>query len=51
MIDKGKIITVGLSPAWDVTCHMDSIEWGQTKKITNKNNIKQFRNSNPLLSE
>ena len=36
MTDKGKIITVGLSPAWDVTCRMDGIEWEQTKKIGSK---------------
>ena len=31
-----KIITIGLSPVWDVTCRMDGIEWGQTKRIDSK---------------
>lgn len=29
MASLGKIITVGLSPAWDVTCRVDCLDWGK----------------------
>jgi len=27
------IITIGLSPAWDITCHVDGIDWGRQNVI------------------
>ena len=29
-----KIITVGLSPAWDMTCRLEAIDWGEHKTIS-----------------
>lgn len=33
MHKKSDIITVGFSPAWDITCRVRGIEWGQHKLI------------------
>ena len=33
MKGKGKIITIGINPAWDVDCLVDGIDWGEHKKI------------------
>ena len=30
----GKIITVGLSPAWDITCRGEGLDWGEHKQIS-----------------
>jgi len=30
----GKIITVGLSPAWDITCRGEGLDWGVHKQIS-----------------
>ncbi|MFI4911017.1 MAG: 1-phosphofructokinase family hexose kinase [Sedimentisphaeraceae bacterium JB056] len=32
-IGKGKIITVGINPAWDINCMIDGIDWGDHKII------------------
>ena len=29
----GRIITVGLSPAWDITCRGSGLEWGRHKEV------------------
>ena len=29
-----KIVTVGLSPAWDITCRGESLDWGKHKEIS-----------------
>ncbi|MBN1766044.1 MAG: hypothetical protein JW860_12350 [Sedimentisphaerales bacterium] len=31
---KARIVTVGVSPTWDITCRVDGIEWGDHKEIT-----------------
>ncbi len=33
MVGKGRIITIGINPAWDIDCLVDGIEWGEHKKI------------------
>ena len=33
MKDKNSIITIGLSPAWDITCQGRNIDWGLHQKI------------------
>lgn len=30
------IVTIGISPAWDMTCHVEGIEWGEHKKIVSQ---------------
>jgi 1-phosphofructokinase family hexose kinase len=32
-IGKGKIITIGINPAWDINCMLDGIDWGDHKVI------------------
>jgi len=34
MKEIGKIVTVGLAPAWDAICEMDGIDWGDHKKVS-----------------
>ena len=34
MKEMGKIVTVGLSPAWDVVCEVEGIDWGEHNKIS-----------------
>ena len=31
---RSKIITIGLSPAWDITCRVEGLDWGQHKLIS-----------------
>lgn len=31
---RGKIVTVGLYPSWDMVCRLDSIDWGQHKVVS-----------------
>jgi 1-phosphofructokinase family hexose kinase len=33
MRDKNSIITIGLSPAWDITCRGRNIDWGRHQQI------------------
>lgn len=33
MKEMGKIVTVGLAPAWDIVCEVDRIDWGEHNKI------------------
>lgn len=33
---SGKIITVGLSPSWDVICQFENIDWGQHKTVDSR---------------
>jgi 1-phosphofructokinase len=33
MRDRNSIITIGLSPAWDITCRGRNIEWGRHQEI------------------
>jgi 1-phosphofructokinase len=33
MRDKNSIITIGLSPAWDITCRGRNIDWGRHQRI------------------
>ena len=35
-ITNNPIITVGFSPAWDITSYVDDIEWGQHKTISSQ---------------
>ena len=39
MTRQTSIITVGISPAWDITCQVDSPQWGEHKKISSETNI------------
>jgi len=34
MKEMGKIVTVGLAPAWDGICELEGIDWGEHKKIS-----------------
>ncbi len=36
---KGKIITVGISPAWDIHCIVDGIDWGEHKVIDSQTQL------------
>jgi len=33
MFGKGRIITVGINPAWDINCLIDGVDWGDHKNI------------------
>jgi len=33
---KEKIITIGISPCWDVFCRVDGLEWGEHKQISSQ---------------
>lgn len=34
-----RIITVGISPCWDIECRMDGVDWGDHKKIASQTSI------------
>ena len=34
-MSDGKIVTVGVSPSWDITLAVDGIEWGQHRTVSN----------------
>ena len=36
MFKRGNIITIGIEPAWDVTCSVNGIEWGDHKVLDTK---------------
>ena len=33
---RGKIITVGINPCWDIFCRVDGLEWGEHKQISSQ---------------
>lgn len=43
---RGKIITVGINPCWDIFCRVDGLEWGEHKQISSQ----EFRPAGKALN-